>query len=166
MAVGEDALSYFLEEATKGVPDDLANQLRSGLRRQYGNPATEGVHRALKLSERPSDGDVQRLLFNPDPEVDPQRYPALLLPEGQRELDMQEDPRGRIQMQAMTSLYLVHCSRWEDFGRRFVLAGGLRALAALLDHPSLQFRGQAVETFHKVGILRWCVVANRCDSLI
>lgn len=69
-------------------------------------------------------------------------YPSLLA--ASPEELATDAPAKRVQTSASIVLYLVHSRDWDRM-RPFIEAGGLRACADMLRHPSAQLQGQALE---------------------
>ena len=124
-----------------GLPEDIAVQIRAGLRRQYDKPPVNETEAVLRANATPDR--VRQLIYWPDAD-DAALYPRLIAtpPPGAPK----DHPAARCQVTYLTALYLHHAKRW-TFVKPFVLAGGLRATADLLVHPNLHLRGQAMEAF-------------------
>lgn len=123
------------------LPEDIAVQIRAGLRRQYDKPPVNETEAVLRANATPDR--VRQLIYWPDAD-DAALYPALIAspPPGAPK----DHPAARCQVTYLMALYLRHAKRW-SFVKPFVLAGGLRATADLLVHPNLHLRGQAMEAF-------------------
>lgn len=123
------------------LPEDIAVQIRAGLRRQYDKPPVNETEAVLRANATPDR--VRQLIYWPDAD-DAALYPALIAspPPGAPK----DHPAARCQVTYLMALYLHHAKRW-SFVKPFVLAGGLRATADLLVHPNLHLRGQALEAF-------------------
>ena len=124
-----------------GLPEDIAVQIRAGLRRQYDKPPVNETEAVLRANATPDR--VRQLIYWPDAD-DAALYPRLIAspPPGAPK----DHPAARCQVTYLMALYLHHAKRW-TFVKPFVLAGGLRATADLLVHPNLHLRGQAMEAF-------------------
>ena len=124
-----------------GLPEDIAVQIRAGLRRQYDKPPVNETEAVLRANATPDR--VRQLIYWPDAD-DAALYPMLIAspPPGAPK----DHPAARCQVTYLMALYLHHAKRW-TFVKPFVLAGGLRATADLLVHPNLHLRGQAMEAF-------------------
>ena len=124
-----------------GLPEDIAVQIRAGLRRQYDKPPVKETESVLRANANPDR--VRQLIYWPDAD-DAALYPMLIAspPPGAPK----DHPAARCQVTYLMALYLHHAKRW-TFVKPFVLAGGLRATADLLVHPNLHLRGQAMEAF-------------------
>ncbi|PNH12618.1 hypothetical protein TSOC_000437 [Tetrabaena socialis] len=130
----------FVEQAVRDGPEDVAAQLRTGLRKRYDAPPLEEMGRCLGRNVPLQK--ARQLLFHPSGD-DMRLYPHLIAmpPPGAPD----SHPQLRVQVCALASLYLVHSTSWA-LVQPFIEAGGLRQLAAALAHPNPYLAGQVLST--------------------
>lgn len=142
-ALHADKLQEFLKCLSTAMPEDIRAQIGAAMQRRWDTPPLKDMSAVLHRNVTPDK--ARQILFYPDAD-DMALYFALLQspPPG----SPQDHPQAKLQIIALSVLFMVHCKKWERV-KAFIESGCLRPLAAMLDNPNLYLAGQAMETILK-----------------